>query len=111
MTRRDLLKHFGTMTAAAIALPHLDLDKLIWTPKPIVVVADMPTAGVYITQYRLLNFDLTHNRWVTISMIDDDRMAKRGPVEQALLDRKVASMANAHNGEWLVTSVLPRRME
>jgi len=37
MTRRDLLKRFGTMTAAAIALP-IDLDKLIWVPKPIITV-------------------------------------------------------------------------
>lgn len=46
MTRRDLLKRFGTMTAAAIALPHLDLDQLIWTPKPIVVVPSMPTPAM-----------------------------------------------------------------
>jgi len=41
MTRRDLLKHFGTMTAAAIALP-IDLDRLIWVPKPIITVPSMP---------------------------------------------------------------------
>lgn len=42
MTRRDLILRFGTMTAAAIALP-IDIDQLIWTPKPIITVPALPT--------------------------------------------------------------------
>ena len=32
LTRRGFLSLFGSMTAAAVALPLVDLDKLLWVP-------------------------------------------------------------------------------
>lgn len=80
MTRRDLLKRFGTMTAAALALPMVDVDQLVWVPRPIVTVPTM--AAVEMFQFSFEMF------------VVDDRVRGDGPGHWELVDRHISMIGD-----------------
>lgn len=51
LDRRAFLKILGSSAAIAAAVPMLDLEALIWTPRPIITVP----WGRYVTQYRVVS--------------------------------------------------------
>lgn len=106
MTRRDLLKHFGTMTAAAIALPMVDVDRLIWTPRPIITVPAL-TGDVFRYEFVASTLFAEGCTWTVVDeVVVPVNYAMANPVERALSEARLAAIIrNAEQqGQWIVTS-------